>query len=364
MATEIMPPFFRLWRASFVPGIVVRVAALMVSVRGDRDTNSLYGAYSNPNVEYGHYWATPANVLEDLSSFQRLYVKFGGCAWSQSSTMESYGSCSQYSGSEDEWWQNMGECRASNVAYSLYGVLPGDNSFWRRSGCSKSTFINSFFTLDGLYNFVAASNAKVSNAYSSSYCSEYSSDDDENSGSGDKRRLSGSGDGEGTYSTLGCSSTGRFVQDIFDSESCYGANYLYTVDTLDNLNESLEDHMQCTMIYKKDKMDYATQLLSYSQTCTITGEYKEFCPDPHGVLMTYEYNLAVAQNYPNYVPNIQRQYGYYQNDWSSPSDARLLKKSGGSLFFAFGSLFFVMGFYIRYKRERPEFKCNVQGVGA
>lgn len=265
--------------------------------------------------------------------------------------MENYGNCGQYSSSEDEWWGSMGECRASNVAYSLYGILKGDASIWRGSACSKSTFINSFFTMDGLYNFVEASKGKVSDTYNYPYCSEYSGNDDWNNW----RRLSNSGSGDGevdAYSTMGCSSSGRFVWDVFNGDTCFGANYLYTADPLYDFNESLENHMQCKLIFKKGHVDFATNLLSYSQTCHITGEYKDFCPDPHGVLLTYEYNFAVSAKHPNYKASINKQYGLYQNDFSSPSDVRLLKSIASFVFFSFGGLFFLLGFYLRYTRDR------------
>jgi hypothetical protein len=44
----------------------------------NRDPNT-YGSFSNPNVAYSHYWANANNVLQDLSSFRKLYVKYHGC---------------------------------------------------------------------------------------------------------------------------------------------------------------------------------------------------------------------------------------------------------------------------------------------
>jgi len=39
-----------------------------------------------------------------------------------------------------------------NAAYSLYGVLSGDNS----KGCNRDTYINSFFTTEGVEAFTSA----------------------------------------------------------------------------------------------------------------------------------------------------------------------------------------------------------------
>ena len=42
--------------------------------------NKSYGTYSNPNTVYSHYWADASNVLDDLTTFRKLYVQYYGCA--------------------------------------------------------------------------------------------------------------------------------------------------------------------------------------------------------------------------------------------------------------------------------------------
>jgi hypothetical protein len=44
-----------------------------------KDSKS-YGSYTNPNLAYDHYWSDASNVLQDLSSFNKLYVQYYGCA--------------------------------------------------------------------------------------------------------------------------------------------------------------------------------------------------------------------------------------------------------------------------------------------
>jgi len=340
--------------------VFILVSADSDSGDGEYDANSYGITYADPNVKYDHYYKSSEDVLADLSRFKKLYVKYGGCAWSQSANGGD--NCGQSSEDEDTWWIGTKECRESNVAYSLYGVLQDQHLLWGQSGCSKSTFINSFFTLDGLYSFVAASNGQISSNYTSSYCSQYySGDDDGNSNSGD-RRLSGSGDGDDVaYTTLGCSATGNFTQDLFLSAYCNGAAYNETLDPLDEFNLSLED-MGCQLIYSS-KIDYASQLLYYSQVCSIMGEYKYFCPDPHGIIMTYEYSLAIAQVYPNYEVNQDENYGYFQNDWSDHSDVIVVKKVFGSFFFFTGTIFIIGALTLRYRRKRPrKFDYNENAV--
>jgi len=45
-----------------------------------KNDSNVYGSYSNPNAVYSHYRADAVNVLQDLSSFKHLYVKYHNCA--------------------------------------------------------------------------------------------------------------------------------------------------------------------------------------------------------------------------------------------------------------------------------------------
>jgi hypothetical protein len=145
---------------------------------------------------------------------------------------------------------------------SLYGILPKDN--FMMSPCNMRTFINSFFTRDGLDSFVQASNDKVDTSSLPEYCSKYNDD-------------------------YGCSSDGTFTQSIFKG-SCLAQNYLATVNTMDSLHEGLEG-MQCILVYDGSKTNYATELLSQSVQCSFD---RDNCPDPYGFVRKYEYNLFMA----------------------------------------------------------------------
>eukprot|EP00590_Aulacoseira_subarctica_P001636 CAMPEP_0172421330 /NCGR_PEP_ID=MMETSP1064-20121228/7579_1 /TAXON_ID=202472 /ORGANISM="Aulacoseira subarctica , Strain CCAP 1002/5" /LENGTH=418 /DNA_ID=CAMNT_0013161669 /DNA_START=68 /DNA_END=1324 /DNA_ORIENTATION=- len=346
----------------------------------NRDNNS-YGSYTNPNVAYSHYWADANNVLQDLSSFKKLYVRYHGCAWSTTSYsigggqsqdddsgtgvsggcaqaaqnqndayyydqngnqddqqngqnnnqndqnnnqdnnqndqnnnqdnnqnnnqdnnqnqndgnnnerdrkknrfLEDGGdgqSCGNKANSCDKWWGGMQSCMGANVAYSLYGILPGDGATSKFNPCNKATFINSFFTKDGLANFVTASNGAVDISGLNQQCANY---------------------GNGLGSAVSCSAKGKFVVDTFNG-GCYGQNYVATVDTLDDLNEELESEMDCVLIYSSDgSTNYATDLLSDSSQCSFD---MESCPDPYGLVEKFEFNLAMAQRYTKYkVPDV------------------------------------------------------------
>jgi hypothetical protein len=184
-------------------------------------------------------------------------------------------SCGNKSNSCEEWWMGMGSCYGANVAYSLYGILPGDaaSTF---NPCNRGTFINSFFTMDGLQSFVKASNGKVDISSISEQCN-------------------------GGMSTS-CSADGKFVVDSFNG-GCYPSNYVATVDTLDSLNKALESHMSCTLIYTSGGTNYASDILSQSQQCSIDMDH---CPDPHGLVGKYEFNFAMAQRYAKYkAPDVR-----------------------------------------------------------
>lgn len=169
----------------------------------------------------------------------------------------------------------------SNVAYALYGVLASESIGWR-SPCSQKTFINSFFTTDGLTSFAKASNGAIDTSTLNQQCAWYD-------------------DNKKYTTTVGCSATGRFTTDTFLGNGCFGYNYNETVDELDNLNQSLLN-MKCTLIYSSDgSVDYATSLLSYSEVCTLDGVNKKFCPNPYKMVSTYEYNFAMAQQNPGYT---------------------------------------------------------------
>ena len=192
-------------------------------------------------------------------------------------------SCGQSGGdNSNSWYVGMGKCMGSNVAYALYGVLTSDSvSENNKSPCSQKTFINSFYTTDGLSSFVQASNGAVDISYINQQCAWYD-------------------DNKKYTTTLGCSANGRFTTDTFVGSGCFGYNYNYTVDDLQSLNENLQS-MDCHLIYSSDgSVNYASSLLTYSDVCTTYGIHKYFCPDPYNLISKYEYNFAMAQSNSNY----------------------------------------------------------------
>jgi hypothetical protein len=140
------------------------MAFLIAEGRSGKDTNYYRPGVSNPNVNEKMYWRDSFNVLEDLSKFDRLYVKFHSCAWSpygNGATGYNNG-CGAVSSDGDgdadddeeieNWYMGRTQCFRANAAYSLYGVLKGESA----RGCNPLTYINSFFTDYGVEVFSSA----------------------------------------------------------------------------------------------------------------------------------------------------------------------------------------------------------------
>lgn len=70
------------WTGTAVVAALVLLHPFLVpSVYADKDGN-VYSFGSNPNIRQRMYWADSKAVLDDLSQFSALYIKFHNCAWS------------------------------------------------------------------------------------------------------------------------------------------------------------------------------------------------------------------------------------------------------------------------------------------
>ena len=145
-----------------------------VVVNAEKDTEYYRPGVSNPNVKYDMYWKEAKNVIQDLSKFSKLYIKFHNCAWTKYALpYGNYGNNNEigYGGDNDSggmcpsdyggyafWYMGNSLCFRANAAYSLYGVLADDesNKKKKKTGCQESTYINSFFTLTGVSTFMEA----------------------------------------------------------------------------------------------------------------------------------------------------------------------------------------------------------------
>lgn len=60
-------------------GVTVTLVVVTLA-RAEKDSAYYPDGMENPNVNNKMYWADAANVLEDLSKFDALYISHHGCA--------------------------------------------------------------------------------------------------------------------------------------------------------------------------------------------------------------------------------------------------------------------------------------------
>jgi len=109
--------------------------------------------------------------------------------------------------------------------------------------------------------------------------------------------------------------------------------------------------VDCKLIYSAQRsIDYATDLLTYSNTCSISGVYGDYCPDPHGILYIYEYNFAKAQSYGSFEV-------YVKDEEKFEAAEKRFQRS--LLFFGAGALLLIFAVFprkITYRKQGPLFK--------
>lgn len=59
-----------------------KVLLLLPLYSAEKDSNP-YPYGNNPNNQFKMYWNDAANVLQDLSKFSALFIKYHGCVWSE-----------------------------------------------------------------------------------------------------------------------------------------------------------------------------------------------------------------------------------------------------------------------------------------
>lgn len=278
---------------TIAPGLlaVVLVALLLVvgPAEADKDANR-YSFGSNPNVNRHMYWADAAGVLDDLDKFSALYIKYEGCAWSPN--MAYFDDDGENRDGDEHWYEGRTATYGANAAFSLYGTLKARPLSF--GGCTKSTYINSFFTNGGADVLVDA--LGLNNVESgSAYCQEYN-------GNNNRRHL-GSGDGNGQSYTMGCGEDGRFTTAIFNDDYCQGMYFAnLTVDdgAFDDYNSAL-GKVNCKKIWSGSNREtdngyssVADEILMQSEVCHLEVNPYD-CPDPWGKKSQDAKYFALAQ---------------------------------------------------------------------
>lgn len=276
-------------------------------------------SFVNPALKNPMYHKTAQSVLENLSSFKALYVKYENCAWAYygneyaeknnnggwdgGGEAAQFRGCGALDGGDDYWYMGRMACFRAQAAYSLCGI-PTDGSRSGNKKCHKATYINSFFTTMGVETF--ATPLGVDTTYGNGYCTAFPPN-------------YGGGDGDNNWAISSYTSTGtgcqrkKFVTDSYWGANCNGDNYVETTDTLDNFNQALHQ-LECVQIYDSsmgymydedgqdqgdnNDIDDFTELstldiLRYSVACDV-NQYPDSCPDPYRLLHKYSKALQSA----------------------------------------------------------------------
>jgi hypothetical protein len=242
---------------------------------------------------------------------------------------------------DDTWYLGSVPTFRPNVAYSLYGILQGQED----RGCSKKTYINSFFTTQGVESFtnaMAAAGLTDRFAYAdgqnqdneggsdpTSTCNQVDYDSNDNNQDEEqaddvddagqrrwRRHLNNNGDnynyvnGAKIYSNtasygLGCRRSRQpptFVMQTYSGDYCDANAIVAVKDKLQDFNSRLAE-TSCVLIYTHGDSGYDLDdsgdresplaLLATSKSCQV-HDGSGTCPDPFGKLKHYESKLSRA----------------------------------------------------------------------
>jgi hypothetical protein len=240
--------------------------------------------------------ADGATVLNDLSKYSKIYITYNNCAWSPYTANNNNNACGANGG--DYWYMGLSECFRANVAYSLYGVLKGEED----KGCNKNTFINSFFTTTGISTFTdymtyagATFTETDDNAVAiSSDCQAVANENgDANAAEQSSNVNNVKVNAMSTSYGIGCADkTNKFAMKSYSGAYCDEREVLKVTDTLDTFNGDMSQ-IQCVSIYdeaaaandgnQQNNGASAIGILSYSEPCNVYL-YSGECPDPYGKL--------------------------------------------------------------------------------
>ena len=259
------------------------------------------------------------NMIRSLTFFHFSFV-----SWSEYD--DGSGNACGHDGAQDNnsWYMGLSPCYRANAAYSLYGILKGEED----TGCNRKTFINSFFTTTGVESFTEAM-VTAGNVFSSS-------GDDDNYAGGVSANSCEAVDEEGQQDNgnnnynwghnwrfnqgynskgIGCSN-GEYVTMSFPGAHCTKNAAAKVTDELNTFNAEMST-IECQPIFQNGKSvggqnndgngdgdgggdnnannangadDGAMDLLSNSESCNVL-EYPKACPDPFGKLVKYNRRL-------------------------------------------------------------------------
>ena len=184
------------------------------------------------------------------------------------------------------------ECFRANAAYALYGILKNEED----KGCTRNTFINSFFTTMGVEDLTEAIQTAGFSFNSASSSSNNEDNEDDNYVDNISSECQSDDDEDSSYG-LACSAKNNFVYKNFGGAYCDNRRAKSVSDNLVIFNSDL-NNIDCFPIYDSSSSgqedndgDNGLDLLTYSTACDVS-EYPRQCPDPHGKLRLYSSALG------------------------------------------------------------------------
>jgi hypothetical protein len=202
----------------------------------------------------------------------------GPCVWSECGNPNDVDE--EYTGDnrdgDSQWYQFRTQSFCANAAYALYGRKKGEA--WGKWGeCTGRHFINSFFTYGGADTLLKAV-GKTPEVY-------YGGDSNADC-------VASNGNGDASYSTLGCAADGNYMIGFFDGNSCDGNYYVGGSNDFSRYT-SIFKAVKCHEMSVVNDMTALNTLLSNSWACDVRT-YGTRCPDPFQLKGYYEYALQTA----------------------------------------------------------------------
>jgi Sec-independent protein translocase protein TatA len=194
---------------------------------------------------------------------------------------------------DEQWYLQRTQDFCANAAFSLYGVRTNHIS---ALSCSRSNYINSFFTYGGADSLLHALKKQPSVYYNTEYKDEYYNSYIASTGNSTNSDCVVNKNDD-LSSTMGCNVKGKFAIAAFEGQYCHGSGFYDIIDPLTSYNRQMS-RVGCHKVWGKglrsSSHSAVTELLSNSWSCDL-DLYPHGCPDPYGQKKRYDYALrAVA----------------------------------------------------------------------
>ena len=248
------------------------------------------------------FWIDPSDIASNLDEYSALWIKPHGCVWSECAVDDTDdGYKGDNRDGDEHWYQYRTQEFCANAGFSLYGVKKDDH--WTKQGvgllgCTRYTFINSFFTYGGADNLLLALGQEPIVYYGDN--NENGDDDAYRTSNAQCVALNEEEEGSGEYNayatTMGCAVDGSYVIASFESENCDGNYFQDIVDPFESYNDQ-HSSIGCHRIWDKDTEDDTSISYIFNNAWTCDYDlYPDGCPDPYGKKERYDWALRTISH--------------------------------------------------------------------